>query len=119
MEIGVDLIEAERIRRTIERWGDRFTCRVFTERESDFCQRRKNPHLSYAARFAAKEALLKALGTGLSGGVKWRDMEIVDDEHSKPKVKVSGEVERLIGRRRILLSLSHTREYGVAVVVIQ
>lgn len=119
MELGIDLVETDRIRRTIERWGDRFTLRVFTSRENRFCRERRNPHLSYAARFAAKEALLKATGTGLGRGVSWRDMEILDDEHSKPSVEVRGEVGRLIGTKRILLSLSHTTQYAVAVVIIQ
>ena len=119
MEIGIDLVEVERIGRTIGRFGDRFLSRVFTEREKDFCGKRSNPYPSYAVRFAAKEALLKALGTGLSRGMRWRDIEILDDEHSKPKLLVKGEVGRLVGGREILLSLSHTKGHGLAVVVIQ
>jgi len=119
MQIGIDIVEAERMRATIERWGERFTSRVFTQREKDFCLTRRNPHLSYAARFAAKEALLKAIGTGLSRGMSWLDIEILDDEHSRPTVEVRGEVGRLVGGRELILSLSHTREHALAVVIIE
>ncbi len=116
--VGIDLVDVRRVERISEEWGERFTRRVFTEREAVFCERLKNKYQSYAARFSAKEALLKAIGTGLSHGVKWRDMEVVDDGRSTPRFSLSGRVAELVDTRGIFLSISHTKDYAVAVVII-
>jgi holo-[acyl-carrier protein] synthase len=116
--IGVDLVDVKRVERLSKEWGERFTRRVFTEGETAFCERLKNKYQSYAARFSAKEALLKAIGTGLSHGVRWRDMEVVDDGRSTPRFSLSGRVAELVDSRGVILSISHTKEYAVAVVII-
>ncbi|MCH7761670.1 holo-ACP synthase [candidate division TA06 bacterium] len=116
--VGVDLVEIPRIRETIERWDGRFLKRVFTPREIEFCEGRRNKYQSYAARFAAKEAILKAIGTGMYGGVRWKDMEILDDERSQPQVFLEGLVKELVGRRKVLLSLSHTGSSALAFVLL-
>lgn len=131
MEIGVDIIEVKRIKRVIEKYqrsinSNRFLNRVFTDKEVTFCESRRNKFQSYAVRFAAKEALLKAIGTGLSRGVKWKEIEIIDDDpvrgadrqHSKPKIEVYGRTKKLVRNRGIIVSLSHTKEYAVAFVVL-
>ena len=82
--LGSDLIDIRRIEKSIERFGDRFTCRIFTEIEQQKSDKRKNRAASYAKRFAAKEACSKALGTGISRGVFWRDMGVVNERSGKP-----------------------------------
>ena len=88
--IGNDLIDIRRIEKTLERFGDRFTCRVFTLEEREKCERRQNRAASYAKRFAAKEACSKALGTGLRGGTFWRDMAVVNLRSGKPTMVLTG-----------------------------
>jgi holo-[acyl-carrier protein] synthase len=117
--IGVDLIEVARVRSAISRYDGRFLNRIYTQEEVESCAARATRYLAYAARFAAKEAFFKALGTGLSGGVSWQDVAVVGDEHSRPKIAVKGKARTLLGERRVQLSLSHTREYAIAVVVIE
>lgn len=117
--LGIDLVEVARIRAAIARYGDRFLNRIYTEEELRFCNPRTNRELAYAARFAAKEAFFKALGTGLSRGVKWRDVAVCDDEHSRPRIEVRGKAREILGSSRTQLSLSHTRKYAIAVVVIE
>jgi holo-[acyl-carrier protein] synthase len=113
---GVDIIEISRVRRVVERYGQRFLERVYTLGEIGYCQGRA-PNL--AARFAAKEATMKALGTGVRG-VGWKDIEVVRLESGAPSVKLHGRAkvraERL-GVQEISLSLSHSQEYAVAFVV--
>jgi holo-[acyl-carrier protein] synthase len=117
--VGLDIVEVSRISRLAEEWGDKFMRRLFTEAEIAFCEQLKNKHQSYAARFSAKEALLKAIGTGLSHGARWKDMEVVDDGRSSPRFSLSGVVGELVGKREVSLSISHTEEYAAAVVVLR
>lgn len=94
--LGSDLIDIRRIEKSLARYGDRFTNRVFTRTEQDKSDRRKQRAASYAKRFAAKEACSKALGTGISGGVFWRDMGVVNDKSGKPTMKLTnGAAKRL------------------------
>ncbi|MEM7216479.1 MAG: holo-ACP synthase [Pseudomonadota bacterium] len=94
--LGSDLIDIRRIERSLERFGSRFTDRLFTEVEKAKSDRRRNRAASYAKRFAAKEACSKALGTGISGGVFWRDMGVVNDRNGKPTMKLeNGAAKRL------------------------
>jgi holo-[acyl-carrier protein] synthase len=113
--LGTDLIEVKRIKKALDRWGDRFLNRVFTPSEIEYCQRKKAPEVSLAARFAAKEAAMKALGTGLSDKVSWKDFEVIRDQRGKPDMKLSENIKKKIGNRKILISLTHTREYALAV----
>jgi holo-[acyl-carrier protein] synthase len=117
--VGIDLVDVGRVRHLVERWGDSFKNRVFTEGEIVFCERMKNKYQSYAARFSAKEALLKAIGTGLSHGVRWKDMEVVDDGRSTPRFSLSGMVREFVGEREVSLSISHTRDHATAIVVLR
>jgi holo-[acyl-carrier protein] synthase len=117
--IGVDLIEVDRVQKAVERWGDRFLRRVYTEAEIDYCFHNGERYRSLAARFAAKEATMKALGTGWKQGVRWVDIEVVRQPGSAPEVSLHGR-SRLLGRGgRFLVSLSHTRAHAVAVVVVE
>ncbi len=116
LSVGVDLVETERIARALERWGDRFLQYVYTPSELDYC-RRHGPEL--AARFAAKEATSKALGTGLRG-VKWQEMEILADGRGKPLVQLHGSAKKRaeeLGLDEFAISLSHSRRYAIAFVV--
>ncbi len=116
--MGVDLVEVGRIKKALDRWGQRFLCRVFTSRERDYCMRKAFPAQSLAARFAAKEAVLKAMGTGLSGGIGWTDVEVVNDPKGKPEVRVGPRIARLIGNSRILLSISHSKQFAIAQAIL-
>ncbi|RME72339.1 MAG: holo-[acyl-carrier-protein] synthase [Chloroflexi bacterium] len=114
--IGVDIAEIERVAACIDRFGDRFLRRVYTGQELAYCQGRVS---SLAVRWAAKEAVAKALGTGI-GDVRWTDIEIVNDENCRPSIRLHGQAAVLaqqLGIRRFAVSLSHAREYAVAFVV--
>lgn len=117
--VGIDLVNVSRIRRAIEIYGARFLERVFTPAEVRFCQGLTHPYPSYAARFAAKEAFAKALGTGLRGVVSWQEIEVCDNERSRPTLKVSGRAAQHLAGRRVHLSLTHLDDYAAAVVVIE
>ena len=117
LSTGVDIIEIGRVGRVLERYGQRFLDRVYTPEEIAYCRGRA-PNL--AARFAAKEATMKALGTGVRG-VSWKDIEVVRHESGAPAIKLHGRAKRRaqrLGLQEIALSLSHSREYAVASVVI-
>lgn len=116
--IGIDIIEVARIESAEKKFGRRFLNRVFTDEEISFCEKRKNRYESYAARFACKEAILKAIGTGKSLGIRWKDMEIIDDGHHAPVVKLGGKVKKIVGSKKIILSLSNIKEYAVAVALL-
>jgi holo-[acyl-carrier protein] synthase len=114
--VGVDIIEIDRIRRATARWGERFLKRVYTEAERDDCQDRA-PGL--AVRFAAKEAVMKALGTGIKG-VGWREIEVLSNPDGKPLVYLHGGAQRKargLGLGELAVSLSHSQDYAVASVV--
>ncbi len=114
--VGVDIIEIERIQAVIDRWGQSFLGRIYTRAELDFCRGRV-PEL--AARFAGKEAVMKALGTGRSG-VSWRDVEILPDRRRAPLVFLHGRARRRarrLGLGEVAISLSHSRDYAVASAV--
>jgi len=120
--IGTDLTEIERVRRTIERFGERFLQRVYTAEEIAYCMRKKGFAESFAARFAAKEAAAKALGTGISGGVGWQEFEVGREPGGRPTLLLHGraaEIARGMRVGRVSLSLTHTREMAMAVVVME
>ena len=115
---GVDIIEISRVGRVLELYGIRFLRRIYTPDEIEYCRGRA-PNL--AARFAAKEATMKALGTGVRG-VAWKDIEVIRQPSGAPSIKLHGRAKaraRRLGVREIALSLSHSREYAVAFVVTQ
>jgi len=115
--IGIDVVEVERIASAIERHGEPFLSRLFTTSERDYCMAQKKPALHYAARFAAKEAVSKALGTGIGGDAGWLDLEITRDALGAPALKLSGTAQLFAsaqGISEIKISLTHAREYAAA-----
>ncbi len=115
--MGVDIIECCRIAEMIEKHGDYFLTRVYTPEEIAYCAPRKAAVQHYAGRWAAKEAILKALGTGWAKGIKWTDLEIANLPGGKPEVNLHGMAQRhakSIGIREVLISISHTSEQAVA-----
>jgi holo-[acyl-carrier protein] synthase len=120
--LGTDLIETRRVQESIDRFGERFVERIFTAGEIAYCMRKKNSAESFAARFAAKEAGAKALGTGISRGVSWKEFEVRRETSGRPSLHLSGRAEELakeMGVRRVQLSLTHSRELAIAVVVVE
>src|SRR5277367_945275 len=119
--VGTDLMETKRIEVSIDRYGDRFLERIFTAGEIAYCSRKKkNAAESFAARFAAKEAGAKALGTGISRGVSWKEFEVRREASGRPSLHLSGraaELAEAMGVKRIQLSLTHSRDLAMAVVV--
>jgi holo-[acyl-carrier protein] synthase len=115
--IGIDLVSIPRMRAMLDRWQDRFVCRVFTEGEIAYCRAHADPAPHFAARFAAKEAGLKALGTGLQLGVRWRELEVRRERLQAPTLVLSGRSREIglgKGGSRILLSLTHEGDYALA-----
>jgi holo-[acyl-carrier protein] synthase len=120
--IGLDVIEIHRIREVLERQQDRFRNRVFTAGEQKYCDAHRDPAPHYAVRFAAKEALFKALGTGWSGGIRWTDAEVARNPGQPPTLVLHGEAAQVSSARgagTLHLTLSHSRDSAVAVVVIE
>lgn len=122
VSIGIDIVEVYRIRETLER-TPRFSERVYTEKEREYClSKGAAAAQSFAARFAAKEAFLKALKTGWRGKITWQDMEILNDELGVPTLKVKGEARKLLenlGANKIHISISHTTEHAVAQIILE
>lgn len=119
--IGIDIIEVERIRRLSLRWGSRFEHRVYTPQELAYCGKTQTRYGRLAARFAAKEATLKALGTGLTVGMNWQDVEICADAVGKPSLVLHGKVKQYaseLGVVTTFVSLSHAVDYAVAQVTL-
>jgi holo-[acyl-carrier protein] synthase len=122
LAIGIDLVEVSRIEATVGRIGDRFLDRVFTPGERDYCDARATRFIHYAGRFAAKEAAMKALGTGWAEGVAWREVEILPSAAGPPQLLlhgVAGERFAAMGARRSFLSISHTAALAIAQVVFE
>jgi holo-[acyl-carrier protein] synthase len=119
---GVDLAEVSRIRQAVERYGGRFVDRVFTPAEVAYVERKANRFERYAARFAAKEAGMKAIGTGWRKGVRWQDFEVANLPSGKPTLRLHGQAARIaeaLGVRAISLSLTHTKDAGLAFVILE
>jgi holo-[acyl-carrier protein] synthase len=120
--IGSDMAQVERIRKSIAQYGDRFLNRVYTERERAYASRKANSAERYAARFAAKEAGMKAIGTGWRNGITWKDFEVVNETSGQPTLRLSGvalEISATMGVERISISLTHTAETAFAVVILE
>jgi holo-[acyl-carrier protein] synthase len=119
---GVDLAEVPRIRQSIERFGDKFIKRIYTPAEIAYVERKANKFERYAARFAAKEAGMKAIGTGWRRGVTWQDFEVANLPSGKPTLRLHGVAAQFAGKlnvRNISLSLTHTAELGMAHVILE
>ena len=118
---GIDLIETKRIMKIIDKWGKRFTYKAFSPLERQYCERKKNGYQSFAGKFAAKEALLKALGIGLRK-VSWRDIEVANNKLGQPNFKISGNLKNIIFQKdvnKIFITISHTKDYAIAEVILE
>jgi holo-[acyl-carrier protein] synthase len=119
---GIDLAEIGRIGQSIDRYGARFLDRIYTSGEQAYCLRKRNSAESFAARFAAKEAGAKALGTGISHGVSWLEIEVVREPSGRPTIAFHGRAAQIaarIGAARAALSITHTTELAMASVVLE
>ncbi len=120
--IGIDLCNTERFASLVERYGDRFVQRLFSEAEQERCRQHRRRHECLAGRFATKEAALKALGTGLSQGIAWREVEVVTGETEAPRVRLHGRAAEIAegrGVQSIHTSITHDAGLAVAVVILE
>jgi holo-[acyl-carrier protein] synthase len=120
--LGIDMEEVERLQRAIERQGERFLRRIYTEKERAYCEQFKDKYERYAGRFAVKEAAMKALGTGWSRGVRWADIEVVRFRGGRPTLELKGEARRIadrLGVKHIAISITHTAKQAWAQVIFE
>jgi holo-[acyl-carrier protein] synthase len=118
--IGIDIVKIERMREVIEKWGDKFLERVFTENEIVYCYKKRTPYLSLSVRFAAKEALIKAIGSEVP--VSLTNIEVINTGTGKPVLKINNNLQDFFTSKQIKtahLSLSHEHDYGVACVILE
>ena len=118
--IGIDLVKIARLKQVVDRWGERFLKRVFTEKEISYCYTKNNPYLSLSVRFAAKEALIKAIGAEFPAS--FTDIEVIRLEKGKPSLRAIGKLKVFLEKKRIHhihISLSHEHDYGIACVVLE
>lgn len=119
--IGIDLVRIERLRKTVEKWGDSFLNRVFTKNEQDYSYSHILPYPYLAGRFSAKEAFLKAIGTGWGKGIRWTDIEVTRNKDGSPEIKVYGVLKKILSGKQVkdvLVSISHERDYAIAQVIL-
>jgi len=119
--IGIDLVKIKRIQDAAQRWDRRFLNRVFTPLEQQYCFARLDPHLHLSGRFAVKEAVFKALGTGWRSGVRWTEIEVLNNPMGKPMVMATGMVKQLmadLGVTEIHVSISHDTDYAIGQVIL-
>src|SRR5947209_8531022 len=119
---GIDICEVARVREAIDRFGQRFLKRVFTPAEREYCETKRNRIERYAARFAAKEAAMKAIGTGLRRGVTWQDFEVGREAGGRPTILIKGKASEFaakLGMKRAALSITHTKEQAMAQVILE
>ena len=122
MGVGIDVVQNQRIRESLEKFGARFLGRIYTEIEAGYCNKCADPAIHFAARFAAKEAAFKALGTGWAAGVKWKDIEVQKLASGQPQLYLYGEAlarATAMGASRFHVSLTHDQLVSVAVVVLE
>lgn len=120
--IGVDLVSITRIEQVIKKWEGRFVDRVFTLQESKKCYGKAFPYPAFALRFAAKEAFAKAIGTGFRDGLKWQDIEVINDSNGKPNLQLHGKANQICTENDIVMahiSLSDDGKYGIGMVVLE
>ncbi len=117
--IGIDIIEIGRIRKSVETLGETFIDKIFTEREIAYCAAKMNRYQHLAARFAAKEAVSKALSTGWAGEFRWKDVEVMNDPSGQPRITLYGKLSEHLATSTLFVSLSHSETHVVAVVVIE
>ena len=120
--IGIDIVEIDRIKNSVEKYGDHFLDKVFTEKEKAYCNSKKVPYSSLAGRFAAKEAAFKALGTGLQNGIGWQMVEVINDTLGKPTLHLYGKAKELTDTLNVSqyhVSISHCKGNAVAQVILE
>jgi holo-[acyl-carrier protein] synthase len=117
--IGVDIADINRVRRMIDLYGDRFVNKVFTAAEIEYCRQKAAHAESFAARFAAKEAVFKAAGSGLGLGMWWKDVEVINQENGKPFLRLHGATAKILQHKRLHLSLSHAGNQAIAMVIVE
>lgn len=110
--VGIDIIEIERIQRSIEKFDELFLNKIFTETELDYCLSKKNKYQHFAARFAAKEAIAKAMATGWSKGFRWKDIEIFNEPNGRPMVNLFGNLKKFLDEgKKLKITMSHSEHY--------
>jgi len=117
--IGVDVVDVQRLKHVMDEQGSFFLNKVFTDAEIMYCRSKKKPHQHFAARFAAKEAMAKAMKTGWSGAFRWKDVEVINEPSGAPKLLLYREVSEALADSHLHLSMSHTENTVVAFVVIE
>ena len=120
--VGIDIIEVTRLNKAIERYGSKFLTRVFTDDEIEYCKIKKHCNEHYAARFAAKEAFVKALGTGIAKGIRWKDIEIGNNKAGKPEIFLDGiakEIADKSGVKKTHISMTHNKGSAIAFVILE
>ncbi len=120
--VGIDIVDIGRMRRALERQGERFVSRVYTKGEQAYCRAHRDPVPYFAARFAVKEALFKALGTGWAQGITWHDAEVQKADSGAPRLALAGraeEISKSLGTTNIHISLSHSEEAAIALVILE
>ncbi len=118
--IGIDLVKIERMKTVVEKWGEKFLNKVFAKNEIEYCYEKKEPYHSLAVRFAAKEALIKAIGSEIY--IPLTQIEVTNSEEGRPLIKIQGELKNFFDKKKIKhchLSLSHEKEFGIAYVVLE
>ena len=118
--IGTDIISVERIKKIIDKRGERFLELIFTAKERKYCQSKESPWVHYAGRFAAKESVFKVLKTGWGLGVRWKDVEILKNKNGDPQILLKGKTKLIVekkGLKNIILSISHDRKYAMATAI--
>ncbi len=118
--VGVDITDVKRISNSLERWGERFVTRIFSSREAEYCRRHRDEALRFAARFAAKEAFIKCVGS--ARGIQWNEIELVNDRTGKPHFHLSDSIRRKLEKRKIRkvhVSVTHTADYAAAFVIFE
>ncbi|MFA6142704.1 MAG: holo-ACP synthase [Candidatus Omnitrophota bacterium] len=118
---GVDIVEIFRMKDAIDKWGDGFLTKIFTDREAEYSNSKRFSHQHFAARFAAKEAVVKAIGEPRKFPVKWTDIEVLNDGEGKPMIKFRGDAAKIKKTKKIgeiILSMSHSKNYAIASVIL-
>jgi len=119
VSVGIDVVDLDRFEDLLKRHGERAKNRFFTPYERNYCEGRKGGEFAcFAGKFAAKEAFLKALGTGLAYGIRWKDIEVRNDKRGTPYLELSGKASALLGGRKVAVSISHSKSTAVAVSMI-
>ncbi|MBK8946494.1 MAG: holo-ACP synthase [Ignavibacteriae bacterium] len=117
--IGIDIIEIERVKKSVEKFDELFLNKIYTQTELEYCLKKKNKFQHLAARFAAKEAIAKALATGWSKGFRWKDIEIFNESSGMPNVKLHGKLQQFLGSDKLLkISMSHSENYVTCFAII-